>query len=122
MNHRLAALLKHDQLSYTLTNGIPCDNYTVHVQAMTNEKNTVSPLSRAVLFQWPGVRPGVFRRIDDGQMGNVVVAWEHPQLEDEKEKLLAYKVRVPIVVREKKLIRSFSLIVVFGKCCHTCST
>jgi len=103
VNHRLAAVLKHDQLSYTLTNGIPCDNYTVHVQAATNDKNTASPLSRGVLFQWPGVRPGAFKRIDDGQTGNIIVAWEHPKIEDEKEKLLGYKVRN----QTNKIIRNY---------------
>jgi hypothetical protein len=92
VNDRLAAILTHDQLSYTLTNGIPCDTYTVHVQSLSNEKNIVSPLSRGAHFAWPGIKPGAFKRIDDGQTGNIIVAWEHPQLEDEMERLIGFKV------------------------------
>ncbi|CAF1469981.1 unnamed protein product, partial [Adineta ricciae] len=91
VNNRLAAILSHDQLTYTLTNGIPCDVYTVHVQALSSEKNVVSPMSRGVQFTWPGIRAGALRRVDDGQTGAVVVAWEHPQLEDETEKLLSFE-------------------------------
>ncbi|UJR33951.1 hypothetical protein I4U23_021369 [Adineta vaga] len=91
VNNRLAAILSHDQLTYTLTNGTPCDMYTVHVQALSNEKTVVSPMSRAVQFVWPGVRPGAFKRIDDGQTGAIVVAWEHPKLEDETEKIIGYR-------------------------------
>ncbi len=96
VNNRLAAVLRHDQLTYTLTNGKPCDSYIVHVQALSNDKNSdkniVSPMSRDVKFAWPGVKPGAFKRIDNGQMGNIILAWEHPQIEDETEKLLGYKV------------------------------
>jgi hypothetical protein len=92
VNNRLAAILAHDQLTYTLTNGTPCDIYTVHVQALSNEKNIVSPMSRGVQFAWPGIKPGAFKRIDDGQTGNIIVAWEHPQMEDEAEKIIGYKV------------------------------
>jgi hypothetical protein len=92
VNNRLAANLTHDQLTYTLTNGIACDIYTVHVQTISNEKNIVSPMSRGIQFAWPGMKPGAFRRIDDGQTGSIIVAWEHPQLEDEMEKLIGYKV------------------------------
>lgn len=92
VNNRLAAILQHDHLSYTLTNGIPCSIYTVHVQALSNDKKVASPMSRGVQFAWPGVKPGAFRRVDDGQTGNIIVAWEHPQIEDEMEKLLEYKV------------------------------
>jgi hypothetical protein len=92
VNNRLSAILAHDQLTYTLTNGVPCDTYTVHVQALSNEKNIVSPMSRGVQFAWPGIKPGAFRRIDDGQTGNIIVAWEHPQLEDEMDKIIKYKV------------------------------
>ncbi len=92
VNNRLSAVLRQDQLSYTLTHGKACDNYTVHVQALSNDKNIVCPMSREVPFVWPGVKPGAFRRVDDGQSGNITVAWEHPQLEDETEKLLGYKV------------------------------
>jgi hypothetical protein len=49
-------------------------------------------MSRSVQFSWPGIKPGAFKRIDDGQTGTITVAWEHPQLEDEMEKLLAFKV------------------------------
>ncbi len=92
VNNRLAAILTHDQLTYTLTNGIACDIYTVHVQALSNDKNIVSPISRAVQFAWPGMKPGAFKRIDDGQTGTIILTWEHPQLEDEMEKLIGYKV------------------------------
>jgi hypothetical protein len=92
VNDRLAAVLSHDQLTYTLTNGTPCDIYTVHVLALSNEKTIFSPMSRGVQFSWPGMKPGAFRRIDDGQTDTIIVAWEHPQLEDENEKLLGYKV------------------------------
>ena len=92
VNNRLAANLRHDQLTYTLTNGRPCEVYTVHVQALSSDKNIVSPMSRGVEFAWPGIKPGAFRRIDDGQTGNIIVAWEHPKFEDESEKLLGYKV------------------------------
>jgi hypothetical protein len=92
VNNCLTAVLTHDQLSYTLTNGRPCDTYTVHIQAISNEKNIVSPMSREVRFAWPGIKPGAFRRIDDGQTGNIIVAWEHPQLEDEMDKIIKYKV------------------------------
>ncbi|CAF4544485.1 unnamed protein product, partial [Rotaria sp. Silwood1] len=91
VNNRLAAILAHDQLTYTLTNGTPCDIYTVHVQALSNDKNIVSPMSRGVQFSWPGIKPGTFRRMNDGQTGTIIVAWEHPQLEDEMEKLLGFK-------------------------------
>jgi hypothetical protein len=93
VNNRLAAILSHDQLTYTLTNGTPCDIYTVHVQALSNDNNIVSPMSRGVQFAWPGIKPGAFKRVDDGQAGTITVAWEHPQLEDEMEKLIGYKVR-----------------------------
>lgn len=92
MNNRLAAVLSRDQLTYTLTNGTPCDTYTVHVQALSNGKNITSPMSRSVQFPWPGIKPGAFRRIDDGQAGAVIVAWEQPQLEDKTEKILGFKV------------------------------
>ena len=59
---------------------------------ISSEKSIVSPISRGVPFAWPGVKPGALRRIDDGQTGNIILAWEHPQLEDEKEKLLGYRV------------------------------
>ena len=49
-------------------------------------------MSRGVQFTWPGIRAGALRRVDDGQTGAVVVAWEHPQLEDEMEKLLSFEV------------------------------
>lgn len=88
----MAAILTHDQLAYTLTNGTACEIYTVHVQALTNEKNVVSPMSRSIQFSWPGIKPGAFRRMDDGQTGTIIVAWEHPQLEDEMEKLIGFKV------------------------------
>ncbi|CAF0883109.1 unnamed protein product [Adineta steineri] len=91
VNNRLAAILSREQLTYTLTNGIPCDTYTVHVQTLTNDKNILSPMSRAVQFAWPGIKPGSFKRIDDGQTGTITVAWEHPQLEDEMEKIIGYK-------------------------------
>ena len=93
MNNRLAAVLSHDQLTYTLTNGTPCDTYTVHVQVLTHEEKITSPMSRSVQFSWPGIKPGAFRRIDDGQTRAIIVAWEQPQLEDKTEKLLGYKVR-----------------------------
>ncbi|CAF4061589.1 unnamed protein product, partial [Rotaria magnacalcarata] len=93
VNNRLAAILAHDQLSYTLTNGLPCDIYIVHVQALSSDKNVLSPMSRGIKFAWPGVKPGAFKRIDDGQTGAVIVVWENPQLEDETEKLLGYRIR-----------------------------
>jgi hypothetical protein len=49
-------------------------------------------MSRGVHFAWPGIKPGAFRRIDDGQTGYIIVAWEHPQLEDETEKLKEFRV------------------------------
>ncbi|CAM4854988.1 unnamed protein product [Rotaria socialis] len=93
VNNRLAAILAHDQLSYTLTNGLPCDIYIVHVQALSSDKNVLSPMSRDIKFAWPGVKPGAFKRIDDGQTGSVIVVWENPQLEDETERLLGYRIR-----------------------------
>jgi hypothetical protein len=51
-------------------------------------------MSRPVQFPWPGIKPGAFRRMDDGQTGTIVVAWEHPQMEDETEKIIKYKVRI----------------------------
>jgi len=50
-------------------------------------------MSRGVKFTWPGIKAGAFRRLDDGQTGTVVVAWEHPQLEDQSEKLIGFKVK-----------------------------
>ncbi|CAF0725940.1 unnamed protein product [Rotaria sordida] len=91
VNNRLAAILAHDQLTYTLTNGTSCDIYTVHVKALSNDKNIVSPMSRGVQFSWPGIKPGAFKRMDDGQTGIIIVVWEHPQLEDEMEKLIGFK-------------------------------
>jgi hypothetical protein len=38
------------------------------------------------------MKPGAFKRIDDGQTGTIILTWEHPQLEDEMEKLIGYKV------------------------------
>ncbi|CAF5161471.1 unnamed protein product, partial [Rotaria sp. Silwood1] len=52
----------------------------------------VTPISHCVQFSWPGIKPGTFRRMNDGQTGTIIVAWEHPQLEDEMEKLLGFKV------------------------------
>ena len=49
-------------------------------------------MSRGVHFAWPGIKPGAFKRIDDGQTGYIIVAWEHPQLEDETEKLKGFRV------------------------------
>lgn len=118
MNNRLAAVLRHDQLTYTLTNGSACHIYTVHVQALSNDKKIVSPMSRGVQFAWPGVKPGAFRRIDDGQAGEIVVAWEYPQLEDETEKILGYKVRK--ISFHERICSLLFLIVNFGKCCYTC--
>lgn len=92
VNNRLAAILSQKQLSYTLTNGIPCDFYSVQVQAVGNEKSIVSPMSRSVEFSWPGVRAGAFRRVDDGQTGTILLAWDPPRLEDETEKLIGFKV------------------------------
>ncbi|CAF2333699.1 unnamed protein product [Rotaria sp. Silwood2] len=91
VNNRLAAILAHDQLTYTLTNGTPCDIYTVYVQALSNDKNIVSPMSRGVQFSWPGIKPGAFKRLNDGQTGSIIVSWEHPQLEDQMEKLIGFK-------------------------------
>jgi hypothetical protein len=59
---------------------------------LSNDKDISSPMSRGVKFTWPGIKPGAFHRLDDGQTGTVVVAWEHPQLEDETEKLVAFRV------------------------------
>ncbi|CAF1524841.1 unnamed protein product [Rotaria sp. Silwood1] len=92
INNRLVAILSHDQLTYTLTNGSACEEYTAHVQALSNDKNISSPMSRGVIFTWPGIKPGAFTRLDDGLTGTVVVAWEHPQLEDETEKLIRFKI------------------------------
>ena len=92
VNNRLKATLDNTQLTYTLTNYAPCNIYTVHVQALSNDKNIVSPMSRAIEFAWPGVKPGAFRRRDDGQTGVVTVVWEPPQLEGENEELRGFKV------------------------------
>ena len=92
VNNRLAAILSEHQLSYTLTNGVACDLYTVHVQAVSNKKSIVSPMSRSVNFAWPGIKPGAFRRVDDGQAGTILLTWEPPRLEDETEKLIGFKV------------------------------
>jgi len=35
VNDRLAAILTHDQLTYTLTNGRPCEKYTVYQRLKT---------------------------------------------------------------------------------------
>lgn len=100
VNDRLAAILGHDQLTYTLTNGQSCALYTVHVQALSNDKEISSPMSRAVKFAWPGIRPGAFRRKDNGQTGAITVTWEHPQLEDETEDLIGYEVcRLQILLK-----------------------
>lgn len=93
VNNRLAAILSHDQLSYTLTAGISCEEYLVHVQALSQDPQMTSPLSREVKFTWPGIKPGAFRRLDDGHTGTIVVAWEHPQLEDPNDQLRGYQVR-----------------------------
>ena len=93
INNRLVAILSHDQLTYTFTNGSACEDYTVYVQALSNDKNISSPMSRGIKFTWPGIKPGVFRRLDDGQTGTVVVAWEHPQIEDDAEKVIGFRVR-----------------------------
>ena len=87
VNNRLAAILDSHQLTYTLTKGIPCNIYTVHVQTISSDKNIMSPMSRGVTFTWPGIKAGAFKRIDNGQIGNIIVAWEHPKLEDENEKI-----------------------------------
>ncbi|UJR13408.1 hypothetical protein I4U23_000423 [Adineta vaga] len=91
LNNRLLAILSHDQLTYTLTTGSACEEYTVHVQALSHDKNIASPLSRGVKFTWPGIKPGIFRRIDNGQTGTVIVDWEHPHLEDETDKLIGFR-------------------------------
>ncbi|CAF0740560.1 unnamed protein product, partial [Didymodactylos carnosus] len=91
INNRLAAILSHDQLTYTLSNGTPCETYTVHVQALSNDKTITSPMSRSLEFTWPGIRPGVMRRIDDGQGGPVIMVWDDPKLE-ENDNLVAFKV------------------------------
>ncbi|CAF4237631.1 unnamed protein product [Rotaria socialis] len=92
INSRLVAILSHDQLTYTLTNGSACEEYIVYVQALSNDKNISSSMSRGVKFSWPGIKPGVFRRLDDGLSSTVVVAWGPPQLEDPTEKIIAYKI------------------------------
>ncbi|CAF4278573.1 unnamed protein product, partial [Adineta steineri] len=81
----------NDQLTYTLTNGSACEEYIVYIQAISDDKNIPSPMSRGVKFLWPGIKPGLFRRLDDGQTGIVVVAWEQPRLEDETDKLIGFK-------------------------------
>lgn len=91
VNNRLAAILSHDQLSYTLTNGNPCAEYVLHVQALSNDPHVTSPLSREVKFVWPGIRPGQFLRLDDGSTNTIVLAWDHPQLEDHDDRLRLYK-------------------------------
>ncbi|CAF0920401.1 unnamed protein product [Adineta ricciae] len=91
MNNRLLAILSHDQLTYTITTGSACEEYIVHVQALSHDKNISSPLSRGVKFTWPGIKPGVFQRLDDGQTGTVIVAWEQPLLEDDTDRLIAFR-------------------------------
>ncbi|CAF3616975.1 unnamed protein product [Adineta steineri] len=91
VNNRLIAILSNDQLTYTLTNGSACEEYIVYIQAISDDKNIPSPMSRGVKFLWPGIKPGIFRRLDDGQTGIVVVAWEQPRLEDETDKLIGFK-------------------------------
>ena len=93
INNRLVAILSHDQLTYTFTNGSACEDYIVYVQALSNDKNISSPMSRGIKFTWPGIKPGVFRRLDNGQTGTVVVAWEHPQTDDDTEKVIGFRVR-----------------------------
>ena len=112
INNRLVAILSHDQLTYTLTNGSACEEYTAYVQALSNDKNISSPMSRGVKFSWPGIKAGTFQRLDDGQTGTVVVAWEHPKLEDDTEKLIGFKVGR----MTRKLKNKISLIASFGKC------
>lgn len=92
MNNRLLAILSHDQLTYTITTGSACEEYIVHVQALSHDKNISSPLSRGVKFTWPGIKPGAFQRLDDGQTGTVIVAWEQPLLEDDTDRLIAFRV------------------------------
>ena len=94
VNNRLAAVLSHDQLSYTLTNGHPCTEYLLHVQALSNDPQVTSPLSREVKFIWPGIKPGQFIRLDDGSTNTIVLAWDHPQLEDPDDRIRLYKVRL----------------------------
>lgn len=96
INNRLVAILSHDQLTYTFTNGSACEDYIVYVQALSNDKNISSPMSRGIKFTWPGIKPGIFRRLDNGQTGTVVVAWEHPQIEDDTEKVIEFRVRKSI--------------------------
>ena len=93
INNRLAAILSDNQLSYTLMKGLPCETYTVHVQALSSDSKIVSPMSRSIQFLWPGIKPGAFRRVDDGQSSIVMLKWDNPTFEDKAEKLLGYKVR-----------------------------
>ena len=112
VNNRLLAILSHDQLTYTLTNGSPCDEYTVHIQALSHDKNISSPLSRGVEFTWPGIKPGAFRRLDDGKTGTVIVAWDHPRLEDETDRLVGFRVLTiskGVLQNEQQLSFSHSL-------------
>lgn len=55
-------------------------------------------MSRGVKFTWPGIKPGAFRRLDDGISGTVVVAWDPPMLEDPSEKITSYKVGILISI------------------------
>jgi len=91
VNNRLAAILSEEQLSYTLTNGSPCDSYTIQVQALSKDTQILSPMSRPLKFTWPGIKPGAFRRVDDGQTGTILLSWEHPKFEDDAERLIAFR-------------------------------
>lgn len=93
VNNRLAAILSEEQLSYTLTNGSPCDSYTIQVQALSKDTQILSPMSRPLKFTWPGIKPGAFRRVDDGQTGTILLSWEHPKFEDDAERLVAFRVK-----------------------------
>jgi hypothetical protein len=135
VNSRLHATLTPDQTSYTITKGVPCDNFTVYVQALSTNKNVSSPMSRIVQFTWPGIRPGKFRRTGDGQGGLITFHWQHPKLEDPSEKIIQFRVGVHvmcsncvhtmnmfIVVQEETMaiVLVFHFVDLFGKYIDKC--
>jgi len=79
-------------------------------------------MSRGVKFTWPGIKAGAFRRLDDGQTGTVVVAWEHPQLEDQSEKLIGFKVKNKNSMLTQNFDEYFSRIAFLGKYFDTCGS
>ena len=92
VNNRLIAIVNHDQTSYRLINGKPCDQYRIHVQSITLNQDSTNLISKELNFIWPGIRPGLFQRLNCQNTQTIVLSWETPQLEDSNDEIISYKV------------------------------